>query len=213
MVANPETRPAGDQNRDTSLFRVDFLWRAGPVADGRTLQSAASCRTLGCYCHIEGKDNDISGAGKRRAREGAMILDMILREKGREVYSVAESASLKEAAELLDARRVGAMVILNEAGHLAGVISERDIVRCIARNGAGALKLTVADVMTRQVVTARPSETIEQAMNRMTDRRIRHLPVVEGHQLIGVVSIGDLVARRIAEAHAEVDAIRSYIQP
>jgi len=142
-----------------------------------------------------------------------MILDMILREKGREVFSVAESATLKEAAELLDARRVGAMVILNEAGHLIGVISERDIVRQVARSGAAALKSTVSDAMTRQVVTARPGDTIEQAMNRMTDRRIRHLPVVDGNQLLGVVSIGDLVARRLAEATAEVDAIRSYIQP
>lgn len=142
-----------------------------------------------------------------------MILDMILREKGREVYSVAESATLKEAAELLDVRRVGAMVILNEAGHLIGVISERDIVRQVARAGAAALKSTVADAMTRQVVTARPGDTIEQAMNRMTDRRIRHLPVVDGNQLLGVVSIGDLVARRLAEATAEVAAIRSYIQP
>ncbi len=142
-----------------------------------------------------------------------MILDMILREKGREVYSVAESATLKEAAELLDVRRVGAMVILNEAGHLIGVISERDIVRQVARSGAAALKSTVADAMTRQVVTARPGDTIEQAMNRMTDRRIRHLPVVDGNQLLGVVSIGDLVARRLAEATAEVAAIRSYIQP
>ena len=142
-----------------------------------------------------------------------MILDMILREKGREVYSVAESATLKEAAELLDVRRVGAMVILNEAGHLIGVISERDIVRQMARAGAAALKLTVAEAMTRTVVTARPSDTLEQALNRMTDRRIRHLPVVDGNQLMGVVSIGDLVARRLAEATAEVAAIRSYIQP
>lgn len=142
-----------------------------------------------------------------------MILDMILREKGREVYSVAESASLKEAAELLDARRVGAMVILNEAGHLIGVISERDIVRQMARTGAAALGMTVAEAMTRQVVTARPGDTLEQALSRMTDRRIRHLPVVDGNQLLGVVSIGDLVARRLAEANAEVAAIRSYIQP
>lgn len=142
-----------------------------------------------------------------------MILDMILREKGREVYSVAESATLKEAAELLDVRRVGAMVILNEAGHLIGVISERDIVRQMARAGAAALRLTVSEAMTREVVTARPSDTLEQALNRMTDRRIRHLPVVDGNQLVGVVSIGDLVARRLAEATAEVAAIRSYIQP
>ena len=142
-----------------------------------------------------------------------MILEQILRDKGRQVYSVAESATLKEAAELLDARKVGAMVILNEGGQLIGVISERDIVRAVARGGPAALKSSVADSMTRAVETARPSETIESAMARMTDRRIRHLPVVDGGRLIGVVSIGDLVKWRIAEATAEVAAIRSYIQP
>lgn len=142
-----------------------------------------------------------------------MILEQILREKGGQVYSVAEGASLKEAAELLDQRKVGAMVILNEGGSLIGVISERDIVRAVARGGPAALKNTVSDAMTRQVVTARPRETIEAAMDRMTDRRIRHLPVVESARLLGVVSIGDLVKWRIAEATAEVAAIRSYIQP
>jgi CBS domain-containing protein len=142
-----------------------------------------------------------------------MILEQILREKGGTVYSVAESASLKEAAELLDSRKVGAMVILNEGGALIGVISERDIVRAVARGGPAALKSLVSEAMTRQVVTAKPRETIEAAMDRMTDRRIRHLPVVESGRLMGVVSIGDLVKWRIAEATAEVAAIRSYIQP
>jgi CBS domain-containing protein len=146
-----------------------------------------------------------------------MILEQILREKGSEVYSVAESATLKEAAELLDTRRVGAMVILGESGGesgaIIGVFSERDLVRAIARMGAAALKSTVADSMSRHVVTAGPSDTIEETMGRMTDRRIRHLPVVDGGRLTGVVSIGDLVKWRIAEASAEVEAIRSYIQP
>jgi CBS domain-containing protein len=142
-----------------------------------------------------------------------MILEQILREKGNQVFSIAEGATLKEAAELLDARKVGAMVILNEAGMVIGVISERDIVRAIARGGPGALKSSVADSMTRQVVFAKPTDTVEQAMDAMTDRRIRHLPVVAGQRLLGVVSIGDMVKWRIAEAAAEVAAIRSYIQP
>jgi CBS domain-containing protein len=142
-----------------------------------------------------------------------MILEQILKEKGGQVFSVAESATLKEAADLLDSRKVGAMVILNEAGGVIGVISERDLVRNIARIGAAALKCTVGEVMTRNIVTARAHETLETAMDRMTDRRIRHLPVVEGGRLLGVVSIGDLVKWRIAEARAEVEAVRSYIQP
>lgn len=142
-----------------------------------------------------------------------MILAQILSEKGADVYSVAESATLKEAAELLDARRVGAMVILNEGGSVIGVISERDIVKAIARTGAAALKTSVGEIMTRKIVTAKPSDSVDSCMDRMTDRRIRHLPVVEGGRLMGVVSIGDLVKWRIAEASAEVAAIRSYIQP
>jgi len=142
-----------------------------------------------------------------------MILEQILKEKGGQVFSVAESATLKEAADLLDSRKVGAMVILSEAGTVIGVISERDIVRNIARIGAAALKCTVGEVMTRNVVTARAHETLEAAMDRMTDRRIRHLPVVEGGRLLGVVSIGDLVKWRIAEAQSEVEAVRSFIQP
>ena len=105
------------------------------------------------------------------------------------------------------------MVILGESGAIIGVFSERDLVKAVARMGAAALKTTVADSMSRQVATAKPSDTIEHAMDRMTDRRIRHLPVLEGARLIGVVSIGDLVKWRIAEASAEVAAIRSYIQP
>ena len=142
-----------------------------------------------------------------------MFLEQILKEKGGQVYSVAESATLKECAELLEKRKVGAMVILNGAGGLIGVISERDIVKNIAKSGVTALSATVGQVMTRQVVTAKPRDTVESAMNWMTDRRIRHLPVIEGGRMIGVVSIGDLVKWRLAEAHAEVEAIRSYIQP
>lgn len=141
-----------------------------------------------------------------------MILGNILREKGGEVISVAETATLREAAVKLDENRVGAMVILGEAGSVIGVFSERDLVRALARKGADALSMPVGDCMTRAVVTALPSDTIEHAMNAMTDRRIRHLPVVEDGKLLGVVSIGDLVKMRIAEADAEVDAIRSYIQ-
>jgi CBS domain-containing protein len=142
-----------------------------------------------------------------------MFLEQILKEKGGQVYSVAESATLKECADLLENRKVGAMVILNEAGGLIGVISERDIVKNIAKSGASALSNTVGAVMTRQVVTARGRDTVESAMSKMTDRRIRHLPVVESGRMVGVVSIGDLVKWRIAEADAEVSAIRSYIQP
>ena len=140
-----------------------------------------------------------------------MILEQILREKGGQVYSVPESATLKEAADLLDSRKVGAMVILNEAGGVIGVISERDIVRNIAKVGADALKCTVGEVMTRKVVTARPRETLESAMDLMTDRRIRHLPVVESGRLLGVISIGDLVKATIADHKFIIEQLEHYI--
>lgn len=149
----------------------------------------------------------------RTSLEGVVILEQILREKGGEVYSVAESATLKDAADLLDARRVGAMVILGESGAIIGVFSERDLVRAIARMGPAALESTVSESMSRQVVTAHPRDTIEETMGRMTDRRVRHLPVIDGGRLTGVISIGDVVKWRLAEASAEVEAIRSYIQP
>lgn len=161
------------------------------------MQAAAGCRTLS---HAEAMESD-------------MFLEQILKEKGAQIYSVAESATLKECAELLETRRVGAMVVLNEGGGLIGVVSERDLVRNIARIGAAALNCTVGEVMTRKVETARPRDTIESAMERMTDRRIRHLPVLEGGRMVGLVSIGDLVKWRIADATAELNAIRSYIQP
>ena len=142
-----------------------------------------------------------------------MILENILRQKGGDVISIAEAATLREAAVKLDELKVGAMVILGEAGSVIGVFSERDLARAIARKGADALTMPVSECMTRKVVTAHPKDTIEHAMNAMTDRRIRHLPVVDDETLLGVVSIGDLVKMRIAEADAEVDAIRSYIQP
>lgn len=142
-----------------------------------------------------------------------MILANILRQKGGDVISVAETATLQEAAVKLDELKVGAMVILGEAGSVIGVFSERDLARAVARKGAEAMTVSVSECMTRKVVTAHPMDTVDQAMNAMTDRRIRHLPVVDDGKLLGVVSIGDLVKMRIAEAYAEVDAIRSYIQP
>lgn len=101
--------------------------------------------------------------------------------------------------------------MVDHAGAIAGVISERDIVREIARRGCGILTQPVATAMTRNVVTAAPSDTVDDALARMTDRRIRHLPVVVDGQLKGMVSIGDLVKIKISAVQAEAEALRSYI--
>jgi len=140
-----------------------------------------------------------------------MNVASILSEKGREVTTATAQLSLADAAKILDDKRIGAVVVTDDAGAIRGVLSERDITRCIARRGAAALKETVESAMTTDVVTVEPGDSIDVVMNRMTDRRIRHLPVVEGGRLTGIVSIGDVVKRKIAAAEAEAEAMKSYI--
>ncbi len=140
-----------------------------------------------------------------------MTLDQILNDKGRSVATVAATQSLLQAAKLLDERKIGAVVAVNEDESVAGVLSERDIARQVARQGQDCLAMKVSAAMTRDVITAPPTETVDQALTRMTDRRIRHLPVCDGAKLAGIVSIGDLVKWKIAEAEAEAEAMKSYL--
>jgi len=140
-----------------------------------------------------------------------MLIAHVLRDKGAVVYTVRADATLEEAARVLNEKKVGALVVIAEDGAIAGVLSERDIVREVAKNGANCLSDTVAAVMSRDVVTAAPSETVDEGLGRMTDRRIRHLPVLDGGRLIGVISIGDLVKHRIAAVEAEAAAMQAYI--
>lgn len=140
-----------------------------------------------------------------------MKLFNILNDKGRDIVALDPRMDLQEAARILDSKRIGAAVAVNASGKLVGMLSERDIVRLIAEKGADALQLTVADVMTRNVITAGPDTSIEDGLERMTDRRIRHLPVMEGDKLVGIVSIGDLVKQKISVAEAEAEAMKQYI--
>lgn len=141
-----------------------------------------------------------------------MLLVHVLREKSGAVHAISEDATLEAAAQELARQRVGALVILNEAGAPAGVLSERDIVREIGRRGAGCLTDRVGSAMSRGVITAVPTETVDDGLARMTDRRIRHLPVVDPDgRLIGIVSIGDLVKHKIAAVEAEAAAMHAYI--
>ncbi len=140
-----------------------------------------------------------------------MLIAHVLRDKGAAVHTARAETTLEDAARLLTDKRVGALVVVGEDGAIAGVVSERDIVREIARRGGSSLSDTVASVMTRQVVTAAPNETIDEGLARMTDRRIRHLPVLDGGKLAGIVSIGDLVKHRIAAVEAEAAAMHAYI--
>jgi len=140
-----------------------------------------------------------------------MLIAHVLRDKGGVVYTVRADATLEEAARVLNDKKVGALVVIAEDGGISGVFSERDIVREIAKNGVKCLSESVSAVMTRDVITAGPSETVDEGLGRMTDRRIRHLPVLDGGRLIGVISIGDLVKHRIAAVEAEAAAMQAYI--
>lgn len=140
-----------------------------------------------------------------------MLIAHVLREKGSTVHTVSSAITLEDAARELHAKKVGAVVVIDEEGEVAGVFSERDIIREVARRGPSALAEPVSSAMTRSIITARPHETIDEGLGRMTDRRVRHLPVVEDGRLAGIVSIGDLVKHRIAAAEAVVAAMEAYI--
>ncbi len=139
-----------------------------------------------------------------------MLVSQILKSKGDLVFKAVPSETLGAVCALLHSRRVGAMVVL-ENDAVAGIVSERDIVRGVAELGAGALSQPVSNFMTREVQFASPGETVDALLSRMTDRRIRHLPVVEGTRLLGIVSIGDLVKSKISEVEAEADNLKAYI--
>ena len=141
-----------------------------------------------------------------------MLIGTILNDKGNSVETIPDTATLAEAANVLDQKRIGAIVAVDDAGGLIGVLSERDIVRRFARNGEKTVGMTVSQAMTRGVITASPSEDVDTCLGRMTDRRIRHLPVVDGGKLMGIISIGDLVKYKIDAVLAEAEAMEAYIR-
>ncbi len=139
-----------------------------------------------------------------------MQVENILQSKGRAVHTVAARATIAEAVEILNSRRIGAVVV-TDGGKVVGIVSERDVVRHLGTDWAGLAGRPVSDVMTRDVVTIGRRASIDEVMEQMTERRIRHLPVVEGTELVGIVSIGDVVKRKIEEAEQEALALKQYI--
>jgi CBS domain-containing protein len=135
----------------------------------------------------------------------------ILDDKGRDVFTTRPHYTLKEVIELLAARGVGAAVVSDASLSVLGILSERDVVRVIARHGASALNDPVSRHMTPKVVTVTSDDTIEHVMQTMTEGRFRHLPVVEHGRLIGIVSIGDVVKRHVNALDSERQALREYI--
>lgn len=139
-----------------------------------------------------------------------MLVSQILRSKGDLVFTARPDETVGEVAGLLNTRKVGALVVL-DAERVVGIVSERDIVRAVAEGGAEALSRPVSSCMTKDVLYAEPGETVDQMLSRMTDRRIRHLPVCRNERLVGIVSIGDLVKSKISEVEAEADGLKAYI--
>jgi CBS domain-containing protein len=141
-----------------------------------------------------------------------MQVKHILQNKGRDVIGLTESATLAETASTLAQHHIGAVLVLDGDGALAGIFSERDLVRAVAQDGPRALERAIAGYMSRQVTTCTENDTLENLMEMMTRGRFRHVPVLDEHQRpAGMISIGDVVKSRIAEALREANSLRDYI--
>ena len=140
-----------------------------------------------------------------------MNVEQLLSDKGREVISVQPHRTLAEAIRTLSEKRIGAVVVMGADGTLSGILSERDIIRALGEQGAGALESAVSRSMTSKVVTCRPQTSVDELMEIMTTGRFRHVPVVENGRVTGIVSIGDVVKHRVAAIEAESKAMRDYI--
>jgi CBS domain-containing protein len=140
-----------------------------------------------------------------------MTVKAILSRKGGDVVTIAPTASLSDAVKLLAERRIGALVVTGPDSRVAGILSERDIVRAVAERGHASLDENVGSVMTRKVTTCTETDTIAVLMERMTAGKFRHLPVVDQGKLVGVISIGDVVKWRVEEIEGESAALREYI--
>jgi CBS domain-containing protein len=140
-----------------------------------------------------------------------MLIGQILAGKGRDVVSTRPDATIAAVAKLLKAKRIGAVVVIDRDGSLCGIISERDLARGIADHGAKLLEMRVSELMTAELVTCAPGDGIGQLMHQMTERRVRHLPVIEDGRLAGIISIGDVVKYRLQELEAETHMLHDYI--
>lgn len=140
-----------------------------------------------------------------------MIVKAILQTKGNKVLTIDPDATVGDAAGVMSANRVGALLVVEDGGRVAGVFSERDIVRGMAANTGGVHSMQVRDLMSRNVLTCSPEDSLEHIMGMMTNHRVRHLPVMEQGKLVGIITIGDVVKNRLDEANMEVDSLRNYV--
>ena len=135
----------------------------------------------------------------------------ILKHKGSEVTTIEPTATIARVVDILADRRIGAVLVIDRADKLLGIVSERDIMHSIAANGARTLEMTAGQVMTRNLQVAHPATTVAEAMTMMTIGRSRHLPVMDQDVLVGLISIGDVVKARIMEKESEVDSLKTYV--
>jgi CBS domain-containing protein len=140
-----------------------------------------------------------------------MNVSQILNQKGRSVVTERSDTSIAGVVSVLAAKRIGALLVTNPDGQLAGIVSERDVMWAIASEGPECLEHPVSSIMTRDVITCTPSSSLNEVMEMMTVGRFRHVPVMEGGRLAGIVSIGDVVKRHIAEVEMEASALKSYV--
>ncbi len=153
------------------------------------------------------------GSRPQPIREGPrdMTIAAILRHKGHDIAAVAPVAKIPEIARTLAEWRIGAVLVRDSAGQLLGIVSERDVVRAIARDGGACLEMTAAQLMTRLLHTVAPSASTEEALQMMTMGRVRHLPVLDHDDLVGLVSIGDVVKAQLDAQAQEVDSLKAYV--
>ncbi|OKO67951.1 CBS domain-containing protein [Bradyrhizobium sp. AS23.2] len=140
-----------------------------------------------------------------------MTVRSILNTKGHQIMSVEPDVKLAAAIKLLGEKKIGAVLVMNQS-RLEGILSERDIVRVLGERGAGVLEEPVSEVMTRKVVSCKETDTVAELMETMTTRKFRHLPVMENNKVVGLISIGDIVKRRVEEYESEQEALRDYIK-
>ncbi|WP_144186003.1 CBS domain-containing protein [Elioraea rosea] len=140
-----------------------------------------------------------------------MTVAAILDHKGHEIVSARPDDTLANIAHTLTKHRIGAVLVRDAESVVLGILSERDIVRALSAHGAAALTMTASAVMTREVIYGTPGDTVDKVLATMTERRIRHLPVMHDGKLVGFVSIGDVVKRRIADVEEEADQLRAFV--
>jgi CBS domain-containing protein len=186
----------------------------------RPVSALDSPRFAACACNETGAELLIEDSSERRTRslkgaigfrETTMTVRAILDSKGHQIQSVEPDAKLSAAIKILAERKIGAVLAMSK-GRIEGILSERDIVRVLDERGAAVLDEPVSAVMTRKVISCKPSDTVGAIMEMMTLGKFRHLPVLEGDRVVGLISIGDIVKWRVREYEQEQEALREYIK-